>query len=188
MIQFEQEVCDFLAIPSIPKKKWDGQSSFRDGVAVTNLAQDRKAYAICTFDADVDKEPRIKKIFAFETFFGIEDIFVVPAYMDTDVEHMDLDDASKEAADRLVQETNEIIAEETHEEPQEEKEENPFYFEEIHNIEEARAWLQSYNSNHGIKGRVPSDENTIKLRLLTIYTEQQQQQKKNNKKSKKHHG
>ena len=37
MIQKEQEVCRYLSIPNIPKKKWDGKSSFKFGVAVTEL-------------------------------------------------------------------------------------------------------------------------------------------------------
>ena len=37
MIEFEKEVIKYLNIPSIPKKEWDGKSSFSKGVALLEL-------------------------------------------------------------------------------------------------------------------------------------------------------
>lgn len=169
MIEYAKEICEVLGLPSIPKKKWDGNSSFNNGVAVVTLAQERKAYAMCSFDNEVDAEPRITRVFMQEPFYGVEDIFVVPAYMETDVENADLDEESKKAAERLAQEAEEMIQEEQ----KMELPENPFFFDEIHNIEEARAWLAAYNSRNHIKGKLPKNEETIKLRLLAIWTELQ---------------
>lgn len=174
MIQFEFEVCKYLNIPSIPKKEWDGKSSFKDGVAVTQLAHGYNAYAVCTFDADKDSEPYVKKSFAIEPFYNINKIYVVPSYMDTNIENADLDEDSKKAAEELAKEANELTkkAEEKVDIPQ-----NPWCFDEIHNLEEARAWLANYNSKNKIKGKLPKNEESIKLRLLAIYSEMQKKKK-----------
>lgn len=169
MIYFEKEICNHLSLPSIPKKEWDGKSSFKVGVAVTKLYSG-EAYAACTFDADVDEKPRVTKVFAQEIFYDIGKIFVVPSYMDVDVDNADLDDESKKAAERLKQEgdeltgTNDIDIKEMQKLPE-------WVFDHIHNMEEARAFLISYNQKHKIRGKVPANEETIKLRLLTIYNE-----------------
>ena len=43
-------------------------------------------------------------------------------------------------------------------------------FDEIHNMSEAQAWLKQYNQRNGIKkGKVPTNEETIKMRLYNIY-------------------
>lgn len=174
-VKFKAEVISYLRIPSIPKKEWDGKTSFKDGVAVTNLTQGEHAYAVATFDADVDDEPRIKKVFAIEPYYGYDKIFVVPSYMDTDIENADLDEESKKAAERLVQEAEEIEIENSDEKPELPKSE--WCFDEIHNIEEARAWLSNYNARNKIKGRVPRNEEAIKLRLLTIWKDLQTKKK-----------
>ena len=174
-IQYEKEVCKYLQIPSIPLKEWDGKSSFKDGVAVTKLACDCYAYAVCTFDNELDEKPAIKKSFAQEVFYGIEKIFVVPAFMDTNVESMDLDEKSKEAAERLVKEANDIIEENDNDglgEEVKEMEALPeWVFPEIHSKEEAIAWLRQYNSTNRIKGKLPTNEETLKLRLLNIHSQ-----------------
>ena len=173
MITFEREVIEHLSLPSIPKKEWDGKSSFKCGVAVTRLANDYLAYAVCTFDAERgDKVPHVTKTFAQEPFYSIEKIFPVPSFMDTDVASMDLDDESKKAATRLVEEASELVNEANVNEREDlgEMEKLPeFVFDHIHNIEEAQAFIQSWNMQNKIKGRVPQNEETIKLRLLTIY-------------------
>lgn len=177
MVQFEFEVCKFLNLPSIPKKEWDGKSSFKNGIAVTQLAQGYTAYAVCTFDADKDKEPYVKKSFALEPFYKINKIFVVPGYMDTDVENADLDDESKKAAEQLAKEAEELT-QESHQEEEVSVPKNPWCFDEINNLEEARAWLSAYNSRNKIKGKLPKNEETVKLRLLAIYSEMQKRNKK----------
>ena len=178
-VQFKENVCKFLNIPSIPLKEWDGKSSFKDGVAITQLADNVFAYAVCTFDANVDKMPRIVKVFAQETFFGIAKIFVVPAFMNTDVETMDLDEESKKAAERLVQDAKEI---EKGDEEKIELPQNEYSFDHIHNDEEAIAFITAYNKENNIRGAVPTKHDTIVMRLSVIYAELQ---KKGTKKKKR---
>lgn len=175
MIRFEKEVCDYLRIPSIPKKEHDGKSSFKKGVAIVQLSVSGYGYAVCTFDADNDKEPRIIKSFASEPFYGIEKVFVVPNYMNTsekDISEMDLDDESKKRAEQLVQEAQELTATSEENKEIEEMQQLPeWIFPEITNAEEARAWLQSWNSKNKVRGKIPTNEETIKMRLLNIYSQ-----------------
>lgn len=176
-IRFEKEVCQYLSLPSIPLKEWNGKSSFKYGVAVTKLLLGDLAYAVCTFNADTDNEPRIKKVFAEESFSGIDKIFVVPSYMDTkDIENADLDEQSKEAAERLAQETEELT--ETPEtEEKVEMPENEYFFDHIHNDDEAIAFITAYNRDNNIRGAVPSKHETIVMRLGVIYNELQKKNK-----------
>lgn len=175
MIRFEKEVCDYLRIPSIPKKEHDGKSSFKKGVAIVQLSVSGYGYAVCTFDAENDKEPRIIKSFASEPFYGIEKVFVVPNYMNTsekDISEMDLDDESKKKAEQLVQEAQELTATSEENKEIEEMQQLPeWIFPEITNAEEARAWLQSWNSKNKVRGKIPTNEETIKMRLLNIYSQ-----------------
>ena len=176
-IRFEKEVCQYLSLPSIPLKEWDSKTSFKDGVAITKLLLGDLAYAVCTFNADTDKEPRIKKVFADERFSGIDKIFVVPSYMDTkDIENADLDEQSKEAAERLAQETEELA--ETPDENNEKVEmpENEYFFEHIHNDEEAIAFITAYNRDNNIRGAVPSKHETLVMRLGVIFNEMKKKQ------------
>ena len=172
-IRFEKEVCQYLSLPSIPLKEWNGKTSVKDGVAVTKLLLGDLAYAVCTFNADTDNEPRIKKVFAEESFSGIDKIFVVPSYMDTkDIENADLDEQSKEAAERLAKETEELT--ETPENDEEEKvkmPENEYFFDHIHNDEEAIAFITAYNRDNNIRGAVPSKHETIVMRLGVIFND-----------------
>lgn len=172
MVQFEKEILEHFNLPQIPAEKhiWDGQSSFKDGIAVTELKFGGNAYAACTFDADVDKEPRIIKAFAQEVFVGIKQIVVVPSFMDTDVENMDLDEESKKAAERLIEEANELT--ETQEDGVE-MPKNEYSFDHIHNDDEAIAFISSYNKENGIRGSVPTKHDTIVMRLAVIYADLQ---------------
>lgn len=174
MIQFEKEIINYLNLPNIPKRVWDGLSSFQDGVAVVSLSLGRLAYAVCTFDKESDKEPRIKKVFGIEPFTSIEKILVVPAYMDNDTTDADLDAESKKRAEQLAAEAKELENAGTVEEAVEKANELPeWIFDEIHNREEAIAWLKQYNIANKIKkGKVPTNEETIKLRLYNIYMSQ----------------
>lgn len=172
MIQFEKEVLGFLNIPSIPLKEWDGKSSFNNGVAIVTLYTDVEAYAVTTFDAETDSEPRVKKTFSIEPFKEIKSIFVVPSYMDTNVEDADVDNDTKEAMQRLAEEAEEMENEGVEDEKPE-MPENEWCFDEIHNKEEALAWLKNYNTRNKIKGKLPKNEEVIKLRLLTIWKNQQ---------------
>lgn len=173
-ILFKKEVLENLNIPSLPVKEWNGKDTFKDGVAVVSMRDNRSAYAVATFNAEVDKQPRIKKVFSLEPFYDIEKVFVVPSYMDTleDVPDMDLDNESKEAAKRLAEEAKDLEDEGVESDEMKDMKSLPeWVFDNIHNAEEAYAFVQSYNSRNKIKGRVPKSEEPLKLRLLAIYTE-----------------
>lgn len=175
-IQFEKEVLDYLSLPSVPKKTWDGKSSFEKGVTVLTHSTGVQSYAVCTKRED-EEHPSIVKVFLQEPFVEFGEVFVVPEYMDTNVEEMDLDEESKKAAERLAAEASELV-EENNESKDDGLETLPeWIFPEIHNDEEAKAWLRKYNSSNGIKGRIPDNEETLKLRLLNIYS--QSNKKKN---------
>lgn len=178
MIAFEKEIVAYLNLPSIPKKEWDGKSSFQKGVALLSLRDEREAYAVASFDADVDKTPNIVKVFGIEPFMNIKKVFVVPTYMTTEDEigDMDLDEQSKKKVQQVLAEAKDIENEGT-------KEENPmenlpeWIFSEIHSKDEAVAWLRNFQSRNKQKGRIPTTEENIKLRLFSIYSELQKKQK-----------
>lgn len=178
MILYEKEILDFLNLPAIPKREWDGKSSFKVGVAVVDLQYGGQAYAVATFDAANNARPRIKKVFGIDWFVDIAAIYVVPSYMDNNVEEMDLDSESKKKAQQILDEAKEIENEGV-------EEENPldklpeWIFDEIHNREEAEAWLKNWNyRNHIKKGRIPQTEESLKLRLYAIYSELQNKKRK----------
>jgi hypothetical protein len=171
MVEYEKEVVAYLNLPSLPKKEWNQQDSFKDGVAVVSLSLGRLAYAVCTFDKETDKEPRIKKVFGIEPFTSIEKVFVVPSYMDNDTSDADLDAESKKRAEQLAAEAKELENQGTVDEAIEDANKLPeWIFPEIHNIEEAQAYLREYNRINRIKkGKIPTNEETIKMRLYNIY-------------------
>lgn len=175
---FEKEVIRHLNLPSIPKKEWDGKSSFSKGVALISLRGGREAYAVASFDANVDKAPNIVKVFGIEPFVGIKKVFVVPSYMTTEeeIKDMDLDEQSKKKVQEVLDEAKEIENEGT-------EEENPmkglpeWIFPEINSKQEAEAWLRNFQSRNKQKGRIPTTDENIKLRLFSIYSELQKKQK-----------
>lgn len=169
MIRYENDVIEYLRLPSVPKKNWDGRSSFKDGVAVVKMLDGSEAYAVATFDEERDAKPNIKKVFSIEPFSDITAIYVVPSYMDNDVESFDVDDESKAAAQRLVEEAkaleevNETVVDES-------ANGNEYYFDTIHNDEEARAFIKAHMKRNKQKGRVPEDHEAILMRLGVIYS------------------
>lgn len=166
MILCETDVLEHLRMPSIPKKKWDGKSSFDSGVAVTRLISgDNFAYAIATYNAEVDAMPRIKQTFCLEPFSEILDIYIVPAYMETNnIDDWDIDDASKDFAKQLVEEAKglETSADEV------EQPDNEWVFDNIHNMEEAEAWVRAYRKKHKIRGKMPNTEEKMKAYLYVV--------------------
>lgn len=169
MISFEKEVCLYLNIPSLPKKEWDGKSSFKNAVATIKIGGSRLAYAVASYDEAKDDAPRVVKSFMTEPFYGIDKIFVVPSYMETDVDNMDLDEQSKKAAEDLKKEAEELEnqgAKDTTEVP-----ENEYCFDHIHNDEEAIAFIEAYNKENNIKGAIPKKHESIIARLTVIYAE-----------------
>ncbi len=171
MIEFEKEIINYLNLPSIPKRVWDGLSSFQDGVAIVSLSLGRQAYAVCSFDKETDREPRITKVFGIEPFASIDKVFVVPSYMDNDTTNADLDTESKKRAEQLVAEAQELENKGVVDEAVQEADKLPeWIFDEIHSREEAMAWLKNYNIRNGVrKGKIPSNDETIKMRLYNIY-------------------
>lgn len=178
----EKEVLDFLQLPKVPAKEWDGKTSFKDGVAVVNLYGGMQMYAIATFDSEVDTNPRIKKVFSGEPFYDIVKIFVVPTYMakEEDVKDFDVDEQSKKAAQAILEEAKELENEGTKDEKPVE-DENEWIFAEIHSMEEAKAWVKNYKLKNRIKGALPKDEESMKLYLAVI----KEDMKNNAKKGKK---
>ena len=171
MIKYENEVCEYLGIPSIPKKKWDGIKSFRYGVGIVTNSLGEECYVICTYDGTAGESPKVKKSFALEPFMSLGDIYVVPSYMDTDVDSMDLDDSSKEKARALVEEASELENEGVALKVQ--IPDNEYFFDHITNDEEAIAYITAYNKTNGIRGSIPSSHESIVMRLSSIWSEHQ---------------
>lgn len=173
MIEFEKEVIKYLNIPSIPKKEWDGKSSFQKGVGLLSLRDEREAYAVASFDADVDKKPNIVKVFGIEPFVDIKKVFIVPTYMTTEdeIKDMDLDEQSKKKAAEILKEASEIENEGVVGDEELEKPKNEYYFDHITNDEEAKAFIRSYNSRNHIKGKIPSTHDGIVMRLAVIFSD-----------------
>jgi len=190
MIFKEQEVCQYLGIPSIPKKKWDGKSSFKHGVGIVDLVNGGQAYVVVSFDADNDTDCRVVKVFNMEQFvgdkFNADNVFVVPDYMDTDVDNMDLNEESKQAAQALVNEALDLENADTAS-AKVELPENEYYFDNIHNDEEAAAFIKSYNTANKVRGRIPDTHEGLIMRLSVIHAEltNKQQGKKTNKRKRK---
>lgn len=173
MINYEKEVVDFLGLPSIPRKKWDGETPFDKGVAIIIHAGEMLSYAACSFNPDKgQKKVTITKVFGVEPFFGVKDVFVVPNYMNEidEVQEMDLDEESKAKAKAILEEAseceNEGVKDDSLEKPKSE-----YYFDNITNDEEARAFIKAYNSRNKIKGRIPKSHNGLVMRLAVIYSE-----------------
>lgn len=170
MVQYEKEICQYLGIPSIPKRKWDGEKSFLQGCAVTTHMDGSQSYAVATFDNEKDTQPRIMKVFTIEIYKKVEDIFVVPSYMDTNVDEMDLDDESKEKAKILVNEAKELEVGGSEQDFDNEPK-NEYYFDNITNDTEARAFIRAYNKKHKRKSTIPRTHEGLVVMLSVIYNE-----------------
>lgn len=170
MVKFEKEVCEYLRLPAVPKKEWDGKSGFRNCVAVVKTITGDEAYAVASYNPEKETSPNVKKVFSQETFTGIEKVLIVPEYMDVDnIKNADLDDESKKRAEELAKEAAEIENSGVEEEtviP-----ENEYFFDHIHNDEEARAYIAAYNRTNKIKGKIPKTHEGLVMRLSVIYSE-----------------
>ena len=174
MVYFENEICEALRLPKIPRKKWDGKSSFRNCVAVVKTSTGIEVYAVASFDSEKDEKPRIVKVFCQEPFNEIGDIFIVPTYMNVeDIKDADLDEESKKRAEELAKEAKEIENEGTSEEVTDISKLPEWIFDHIKNRDEAEAYLKSYRKTNKIKGALPKTEENLKLALYVIYTEMQ---------------
>ena len=93
-----------------------------------------------------------------------------------EIKDMDLDEQSKKKVQQVLDEAKEMENEGT-------KDENPianlpeWIFPEINSKEEAVAWLKNFQSRNKQKGRIPTTDENIKLRLFSIYSEMQKKQK-----------
>lgn len=181
MIQFEKEIINFLGLPKIPVKAWDGKSAFSKGVAVVEMPSDGEAYAVCSFNPDNgDKQPHITKVFGIEPFKAIKSILVVPEYMNSveEVKAMDLDDASKKRAEELLNEATELENEGVEDTSTKMEDLPKWIFPEISSKEQAVAWLKNWQATNRQKGRIPTTDENLRLRLYSIYMEQQKKIKK----------
>ena len=170
MIEFEKEVLDFLGLPSIPKKEFDG-TPFDKGVAIIDLGKDELSYAVCSYKPEFGHtEPMVTKVFSLQPYTKIVKMLVVPDYMSTqdDINDMDLDEKSKEMAKSLLAEANEIENDDVEEV---EHPQNEYYFDNINNDDEAKAFILAYNKRNKIRGRVPKTHENIVMRLSVIYAE-----------------
>ena len=170
--KFEKEVCEYLKAP-MPKKEWDGKTSFDKGVALIRCITGGYNYAACKFNADVDDKPRITKVFSLEPFTEITNIYPIPAYMDDDILTMDLkDDDSLDAMKGLLAEKQEIINKDIIEKP---IVENEWGYDFIHNIQEATAFMKTKQP----KGKISTNAEVLKNKLRVMYFNEQN--KSNNK-------
>lgn len=177
MIYNEKDVLSYLRLPSLPKKSWDGKTSFRNCVAVVRLSDEDCAYAVASFDEEKDDAPRITKVFSQEPFFEVIKVLLVPEYMDVeDIQNADLDDESKKRAKELAEEAKEIENEGVESETDMSKLPE-WIFDHIKNRDEAEAYLKSYRKTNKIKGAIPKTEENLKLALYVIYTEMQNKTK-----------
>lgn len=180
MIRFEKEVINHLALPSVPKKEWDGKTKFQKGVAVLEMRDGNEAYAVCSFNPDNgDKAPNIVKVFGIEPFASIKRVYIVPTYMTTEeeIKDMDLDEQSKKKVKGLLNEAKELENEGVEDDNDLKKPKNEYYFDHITNDDEAKAFIQSYNSRNRIKGRIPTTHDGLVMRLAVIYSNTLKKQK-----------
>ena len=159
-----------LGIPKCPKKKWDNESSFDSGIAIVRRITGSEHCAICTFNSTTDSGVRIIKDFGAEPFVGIVAVYPIPAYMDDNIEKMDIDDESREAMEDLLREKEEIINKDV-EKPKIEEYEWGYDF--IHNKQEAVAFLKTKK----LKGNLPTKDEVIKAKLRVMYRNEQKNKK-----------
>ena len=151
MIKYEQEVINLLGIPNVPKKEWDGLTSFKKGVAILEMQHGDECYAIASYDDSKETKPRVVKVFDNEPFVNIKTIFVVPEYMTTieEIEDFDVDEKSKEVAMNVLKEAKSVENEDTDDNIINNSS-NEYFFDFITNDEEAKACIASYNIKNKI--------------------------------------
>jgi hypothetical protein len=59
---------------------------------------------------------------------------------------------------------------------------NEYFFDHIHNDEEAIAFIKSWNKSNRIKGRIPTDHETILMKLSVMWADAQRGNKRNKRK------
>ena len=165
----EKKILEYLKIPSLPAKKWNGKDSFLQGLAIVRRITGEEDYAICSFNSETDERVRIIKDFGIIPFTEIIDVFTVPDYMNDDISKMNLDEESKDAMKQLLDEKKEIVngkVEET-------IISSEWGYEFIHNKQEAIAYLKSKQ----IKGRISNSEEVLKAKLREMFHKEQKKKK-----------
>lgn len=166
-ILFFNEICEFLQIPSIPKKKWDGKQHFDKGVGVIKHYDGTESYAFVKYP-DGNSDVNVAKVFSEVQFYELKEIYIVPDYMNdiSEVDKMDLDDTSKEHAKELLQQASfvddldsDFIAD------------NEYYFDFIKNDEQAIAFIKAQNKKKRIRSRLPKTHEDIVMRLAVLFNE-----------------
>lgn len=165
---YEKEILEYLNVPSIPKKLWDGVKPFKNACGVVESKNGILCYAVFGFSEKANAA-FVKKVFGEEPIIKIKEIYPVPDYMDMqDIEKWDLDEESKNAAKNLADEALEIESEKVeNDEPL-----NEWIFDEIHNIDEARAFVASYRKRKKMRGKPIKDEESLKNFLYVIWKNQ----------------
>lgn len=181
----EQEVINYLNLPSLPKKQWDGKKSFKSGIGVAIGHDDSESFVILSFDSETDKEPRVTKVFSLVPFSRIDKtrILIVPSYMETNVDEMDLDEQSKKAAQAVINEAVELENEGVEQTKINigDEGEGEYFFKEITNDTEAQAYIRAYNKKHNLNASIPVTHEDIVTRLAVIWKDaERKKQKKNN--------
>lgn len=167
MLDSKKLVCKSLGIPDIPKKKWDGESSFDKAVCSLECIDMSICYGICSYDKEVDDTVKINQVFFSYPFVKIVDIFPLPSYMDDNIDEMEFDDEeSHNAISQLLDEKAEIINQGLEAEPIEEYE---WGFPFIANKEQAIAYMKELNKNDKKKGAVPTKDEVLKAALRVRY-------------------
>jgi hypothetical protein len=90
---------------------------------------------------------------------------------------MDLDEQSKKKVKGLLDEAKELENEGVEDDNALKKPKNEYYFDHITNDDEAKAFIQSYNSRNRIKGRIPTTHDGLVMRLAVIYSDTLKKQK-----------
>lgn len=162
VVKYEKNVCSALNIPSIPLKEWDGKTSFDSGVALVERITGDEEYAICSFSSEIEESVHIVKDFGHIPFSKVIKVFPVPAYMDDNIENMDLDDDSKLAIESLISQKKEIVNEGV-DVPKEEVYEWGYPF--IKDRQAAIAFLKDKK----LKGRIPTSDDVLKSKLKVMY-------------------
>ena len=181
----EQEVINYLNLPSLPKKQWDGKTSFKSGIGVAIGHDDSESFVILSFDSETDSEPRVTKVFSLVPFSRIDKtrILIVPSYMETNVDEMDLDEQSKKAAQSVINEATELENEGVQQIKVNvgEEGEGEYFFKEITNDTEAQAYIRAYNKKHNLRTSIPTTHEDIVTRLAVMWKDaDRKKQKKNN--------
>lgn len=167
-MMYENEMLAFLNIPKVPKKEWDNKTPFKKGVGVVDT-KGGEAFVVVGYDEEGENHTKIIKVFGIEPILAIKKIFPVPEYMDTSgIDNWDVDEESKEAAKAIANE----VADMEKETREEQEQLSEWYFDEIHNIQEARAWVAAYHKRNRIRGKAPKNEESLKNYLYVLYKNQ----------------